>query len=118
MKWNFPNTEVDGYEHPKGKSQTIPNQALQIREIMFRSLRGQILPEVTGNNLEYGDDEDFEDAFSPEQDLTDIEANQSQIDYLSQRVEQAKQAKAKPKHQDSEKSDGEELPPPNAEKVD
>lgn len=115
--FSYPDSPTSA-EEVFGKSETIPNQALNIREIMMRSLRGALLPEVQNNNLEYGEDEDFEDGFDPEVDLTDIDENNERLSYLEQRVKQQKDAQAKPKHQDSQKPDGEELPPPNEEKVD
>lgn len=112
---NHPETDVDIFEHPKGKSEVVPNQALNIRDIMLRSLRGAILPEVQNNQLEFGDDETHDDAFNPEIDLTDIEETAEKVSYLNQRIKQLQDAKAKPNHQDVEKSDSEELPSPSAE---
>lgn len=47
-----------GYEHVVGRSETVPNQALSLRDIIMRSSRGQYLAEVAGNQLQYGEDED------------------------------------------------------------
>lgn len=116
--YSYPDSPTSG-EVMKGKSECVPNQALNIRDIMMRSLRGSILPEVQMNNLEYGQDEDFEDAFGQEVDLTDIEETQEKLSYFQQRVKQVEQARqAKPKQSISQTAEGEELPPPKEEKVD
>lgn len=44
------------------RSEVIPNQAINLREIIQRSARGQFLAEVQANALEYGEDEN-EDNF-------------------------------------------------------
>lgn len=90
---NFPETLVDICEYPKGKSETVPGRALHIGDIMLRSLRGAILPEVQNNHLEYGDDEDFEDAMPQETDLTDIDETLERRSYLEERIKQIKAVK-------------------------
>lgn len=78
-------------EDPKGRSEMIPNQAKNLREILARSARGQILPEVQANALQYGDDEDPEgnDLFDPEDDKFDV---RDKVSYYEIRLQQAKDA--------------------------
>lgn len=78
-------------EDPKGRSEMIPNQAKNLREILARSARGQILPEVLANSLQYGDDEDPEgnDLFDPEDDKFDV---RDKLSYFEIRLQQAKDA--------------------------
>lgn len=75
----------------KGRSEVIPNQALSIREIIQRSNRGQLLAEVQGNQLQYGDDEDpdGEDFFEYDDDKFD---QRDKLSYLEQRLQEAKAA--------------------------
>lgn len=79
----------DVCEHPKGRSEVIPNQALSLREIIQRSSRGQVLREVQGNELQYGEDEDEDgiDMFAPDDDKFDV---RDKLTYFEQRLEKAK----------------------------
>lgn len=78
-------------EDSKGRSEMIPNQAKNLREILARSARGQILPEVQANSLQYGDDEDPEghDFLDPEDDKFDV---RDKLSYYELRLQQAKDA--------------------------
>lgn len=102
-------------EVPQGRSELIPNQALSIRQIIERSSRGQILAEVQGNQLQYGDDEDEEgvDLFDPDDDKFDVRDKLSYYEqrlasakaekeaYEKQKNEEAKKAEAKPEADDA-----------------
>lgn len=94
---------VNTLEHVKGRSEVIPNQALSIREIIQRSNRGQILAEVQGNNLQYGDDQDpdGEDFFEYDDDKLD---QRDKLSYLEQRLKEAKEADAAYKKQKEEEA--------------
>lgn len=84
MKRNY-----DRYKHCVGRSEVVPNQALSLREIMNRSLKGQRLMEVTMNQLQYGED-DREDPELPEfEDKFDV---LDHANYLEQRVAEYKAA--------------------------
>lgn len=78
----------------QGRSEVIPNQALHIREILQRSARGQNLPEVQANNLDYGpdEDEDASDLFEPTDDKFEI---QDKLSYYEARVLEMKKAQKK-----------------------
>lgn len=91
-------------ETPYGKSETVPDQALKIRDIMERSLRGQILPELQQNQLQYGDDQDHEMSdFDNLGDLSDIEES---VSYLEGRIKEQKEALERQKEaQEREKSE-------------
>lgn len=94
-KYTFPDEFVLGPDqmcHPVGRSETIPNQGLMIRDIMARSLRGQILPEVQMNHLQYGPDSSFDSADFEGEDLTDVQEN---LSYLEARVQQFHQEREK-----------------------
>lgn len=89
-------------EDPVGDSMTVPNQALKIRDIMERSLRGQLLPEVQGNVLQYGDD-------MPE-DLAELDEMEDRVDveeyanYLESRVIEQKEALKRAKEEETKQS--------------
>ncbi len=87
----------------KGRSEVIPNQALSIREIIQRSNRGQLLAEVQGNILQYGEDEDpdGEDIFEYDDDKFD---QRDKLSYLEQRLQEAKVADAEYKKQKEEEA--------------
>lgn len=88
---------------PKGISQTVPSQALQIRDIMERSLRGQILPEIQGNQLQYGEDLPHELADVDElEDRTDVE---EYVGYLENRVKAQKEAQERAKSEKAKQSE-------------
>lgn len=76
----------------QGRSELIPNQALHIREILQRSARGQNLPEVQANNLEYGKDEneDNHDLFDPSDDKLEV---LDKLSYYEARVLEMKKAR-------------------------
>lgn len=111
--YNFPDAPASGLEHPKGKSMTVPNQALSIRDIMERSLRGAMLSEVAHNRLEYGDDEDYDDEMPTEMDLSDMDVAAEQIDAAKARINEHAQRK----NQSAKKveSDSADVPSPSAE---
>lgn len=97
------------FKDPKGRSEVIPNQALHLREIIKRSMSGQILAEVQGNQLEYGEDESEEgiDLFEPDDDRFEI---QDKLSYFEARLEEMKKAQkaqkeAKSKEQKDEAKD-------------
>ena len=77
-------------KHCKGRSEVIPNQALSLRDIMNRSLRGQYLAEVAANQLQYGDDAPEDDGMPDFEDKFDVLDHAS---YLEQRVNEFKAAK-------------------------
>lgn len=86
--YNFPDNYSGRGEVPRGKSMTVPNQALSIREIMYKSLRGSLLSEVSHNHLEYGEDEDFLDEMPTEIDLTDLDLAAEQAQEAQKRVDE------------------------------
>lgn len=87
----------------EGISETVPNQALKIRDIMERSLRGQILPEVQQNQLQYGQDLPHELAELDEfEDRTDVE---EYANYLEKRIEEQKQALEREKSEKAKQSE-------------
>lgn len=93
----------------KGESMTVPNQALKIRDIMERSLRGQILPEVQMNSLQYGDDMSHEMADIDEfEDRTDVE---EYANYLEKRIKEQKEAQERAKAEKAEQSEADEAKP-------
>lgn len=77
-------------KHCKGRSEVIPNQALSLRDIMIRSLRGQYLAEVAANQLQFGEDESESDDLPEFEDKFDMLDHAS---YLEQRVNEFKAAK-------------------------
>lgn len=99
--WIHPDTFVPDkcVQECTGESMTVPNQALKIRDIMERSLRGQILPEVQMNSLQFGDDMPHEMAVLDEfDDRTDVE---EYANYLEKRIKEQKEAQ---KRAESEKA--------------
>lgn len=89
-----------------GESMTVPNQALKIRDIMERSLRGQILPEVQMNNLQYGPDMPHELSDIDElEDRTDVE---EYANYLEKRITQQKEAQERAKAEKAKQSEADE----------
>lgn len=113
LMFNVPIYESENtLEIVKGRSEVIPNQALSIREIIQRSNRGQLLAEVQGNVLQYGEDEDpnGEDIFEYDDDKLD---QRDKLSYLEQRLLEAKVANAaykkqkeeEAKHQQADESD-------------
>lgn len=95
----------------QGRSEVIPNQALHIREILQRSARGQYLPEVQANTLEYGpdEDEDGQDLFLPTDDKFEI---YDKLSYYEARIlemkKAQKQAQEAKKAKEPERSEGDE----------
>lgn len=81
-----------------GKSETVPNEATSLHELVVRALRGAQLPAIA-QQLEYGEDEDFEDAFEPGQDLSDYTDNLSYIEKQSALIERAKEAALREKRE-------------------
>ncbi len=79
------------FENPKGRSEVIPNQAMSIREIVARSSRGQVLSEVQGNELQYGEDEDEDGNDIVEYDDDKFEVR-DKLSYLEERINSAKAA--------------------------
>lgn len=110
--YNFPDNYSGRGEVPRGKSATVPNQALSIREIMYKSLRGSLLSEVSHNHLEYGEDEDFLDEMPTEIDLTDLDVAAEQASEAQKRVDEYH---AKRKQQTPTPPADENLPDPTAE---
>lgn len=92
-----------------GESMTVPNQALKIRDIMERSLRGQILPEVQMNSLQFGDDMPHDMADIDEfDDRTDIE---EYVNYLEKRIKEQKEAQERAKDEKAKQSEAAEEKP-------
>ena len=88
---------------PKGISQTVPSQALQVRDIMERSLRGQILPEIQMNQLQYGENLPHDVAEVDElEDRTDVE---EYVGYLESRVKAQKEAIERAKSEKAKQSE-------------
>lgn len=97
-------------EVPHGRSELIPNQALSIRQIIERSSRGQILAEVQGNALQYGDDEDEDgnDFFEYDDDKFEV---RDKVSYFEARLAHAKaekEAYEKRKKEEAEKARSEQ----------
>lgn len=104
----------DPFEHPKGRSEVIPNQALSLREIIERSSRGQMLREVQGNELQYGEDEDEDgiDMFAPDDDKFDV---RDKLSYFEARLQRAKaEQAARQQELSSKKTKVEEAKPAKA----
>ena len=102
--WIHPDTFVPDQcvQECKGESMTVPNQALKIRDIMERSLRGQILPEVQMNSLQYGNDMSHDMAELDELgDRTDIE---EYANYLESRIKEQKEAQKRAKAEEAKQS--------------
>lgn len=90
-------------QEPKGISQTVPSQSLHVRDIMERSLRGQILPEIQMNQLQYGKDLPHDLAVVDElEDRTDVE---EYIGYLENRVKAQKEALEREKSEKAKQSE-------------
>lgn len=104
LEYIHPDTYVpEGGENPVGESETVPNQALHIREIMERSARGQILPEVQYNELQYGDD--LPEELADLDDMDDFSDIEEKISYYENRVKEMKDAKeAAKKKEEAEKA--------------
>lgn len=108
MNWIHPDTFVPDSccQEPKGDSMTVPNQALKIRDIMERSLRGQILPELQQNVLQYGEDLPMDLSDLDEfEDLTDVE---EYTNYLGKRINQQKEAIERAKAEKAKQSEADE----------
>lgn len=90
-----------------GESLTVPNQSMTIPEMMERLNNGL---SVTGNILEYGDNEDDDDPLPIIQDLMDIEearefARRILNDY-DQKVKESKTKKKTPEKPPKEEKEG------------
>lgn len=83
QEFKFPD---DWVEKPKGRSETIPHQALSIYELLERSLRGQDIP-----SFDLPDDED-EDIDRPEVDVEDKFEAFDRLSYYEQRYMAMKDA--------------------------
>lgn len=95
------------------ESMTVPNQALKIRDIMERSLRGQILPEVQMNSLQFGDDMPHDMADLDEfDDRTDVE---EYANYIEKRIKEQKEAQERAKAEKAKQSEADEAKAENDE---
>lgn len=99
------------------RSEVIPNQALNLREIIQRSARGQFLAEVQANALEYGEDEneDNHDLFEPDDTRQEVHDKlgyyQARVLEMKKAQEAAKQAKLEEIGKEPEPSKGDEPKP-------
>lgn len=77
-------------EKCKGRSQTIPSQETDLLDLVRRSQINAILPDIQ-KSQEYGEDEEFDDAFDVEtMDLADYSENLDYIGRMRKKIEEAK----------------------------
>lgn len=84
-----------------GRSETVPNEATSLRDLVRRAVVQARLPEIA-KSLEYGDDEDFEDAQDASFDLSDYVENKSFVERYTERL---KALKLKVSLEDENKAD-------------
>ena len=102
MKFTTPFTfdKSTAFEHPKGRSQFIPQQGTDLIDLVRRSQINAMLPSVA-QAMEKGEDEDFDDAFDQESmDLVDYGEN---LDFIGRTQEKLKAAKEAAKKAKAEK---------------
>lgn len=92
------------FECPKGRSETIPNQALHISELMNRSARLQHIPylpdsEDDEDNIDIDFNDDVEDRFDVIDRLSYLEARQKEHQRL---MDEAAKEKSKATEEESE----------------
>lgn len=93
-------------ENSVGRSMTVPDQALSLREIMYRSMQGMSIPNIMMPEDKSQEDETFEDAFSPDIDFGDLYENSERLSYYMQRIEEERaKAKENPGDSDSDSKD-------------
>lgn len=99
------------------RSEVIPNQAINLREIIQRSARGQFLAEVQANALQYGEDEneDSHDLFEIDDTRQEVH---DKLGYYEARVlemkkaqEAANEAKLAENGKETKPSEGDEPKP-------
>lgn len=95
----------------KGRSETVPNEATSLHELVVRALRGAQLPALA-QEIETGEDEDFEDAFEPGKDLSDYIDNLSYIEKQSDLIERAKEAALREKRENKAEKEQESIKDP------
>lgn len=87
------------FEIPKGRSETIPNQALRISDLMNRSAMLRSVPYFPDSGDENDDDlgadqlDDVEDRFDAMDRLSYLEARHLEQKRLKEQAEKEKQAK-------------------------
>lgn len=100
----------DSTEHCFGKSETVPNEATSLKDLVHRAFAMARLPEIA-KSVEDGPDEDFDDIFDQDDPMIDYIENKSFIEKVTQKIaeEKAKKAQNKPSEPTS-KSDPIEEP--------
>ena len=93
----------DALEHPRGISQTVPNESTSLKDLVRRAWSMAKLPEIA-QSMESGEDEDFDDAFDADDQMIDYLENKEYIQRLRDKIaeEKAKKANFRPNEPSSE----------------
>lgn len=70
----------------RGASMTVPNESMSLKEILARSFAGATLPDLMRPDDD-GPDEDFDDAMSPDVELSDFAENRDFITKMRDKIE-------------------------------